>query len=463
MIVILCRQLFSAPLGDIEEIGPARILSTLTEDVAGVTNGLTAVPTIGLHAAIVGGCLGYMAWLSATVFWIVFTSVAGAVSVYFAVSRKANPFFQRAREHRDGLFEAFRGLTYGIKELQLNVDRREAFLKQTIELEADHYRRDNLIASTIHCSASSAFHLLLLGGVGAIVFLLPMSSHTSMQAIAGCAFAAIYLVNSVSVITSLLPELVHASIAVNRIQALGFALGQQHVVPPASGATSDEVTSWRSLSLDSVSHFYQTEDECSDFVLGPLDFELKRGEIVFLVGANGSGKTTFAKILTSLYPPGTGQVLLDGRRITEHTLDKYRALFSVVFADPFIFRSLEGLKTPNLDRVATQYLRLLWLDHKITVSNGRLSTISLSHGQQKRIALLWAYLEDRPIYLLDEPAADQDASFKHYFYSTLLPELKARGKTVIVISHDDRYFNSADRVIKLESGQVRNESLNRRG
>jgi putative ATP-binding cassette transporter len=65
-----------------------------------------------------------------------------------------------------------------------------------------------------------------------------------------------------------------------------------------------------------------------------------------------------------------------------------------------------------------------------------------------------AYLEDRPVYLFDEWAADQDPLFKEMFYREFLPELKSRGKTVIVITHDDRYFPVADRIIKLENGQV---------
>jgi putative ATP-binding cassette transporter len=126
----------------------------------------------------------------------------------------------------------------------------------------------------------------------------------------------------------------------------------------------------------------------------------------------------------------------------------------VVFSDFYLFDTLLGLQTPELDRRAREYLTKLQLDHKAKVKDGALSTTDLSQGQRKRLALLTAYLEDRPIYLFDEWAADQDPLFKDVFYLQLLPELQAKGKTVLVISHDDRYYHLGDRIIKLDYGKV---------
>jgi putative ATP-binding cassette transporter len=155
-----------------------------------------------------------------------------------------------------------------------------------------------------------------------------------------------------------------------------------------------------------------------------------------------------------LYPPEAGQIRLDGKLVTEKNRDDYRQLFAAVFADFYVFDTLLGLKAPNLDAQAREYLSLLHLEHKVKIRDGRLSTVDLSQGQRKRLALLTAYLEDRPFYLFDEWASDQDPQFKEIFYRQLLPELKARGKTVLVITHDDKYFNLADRIIKLDYGQL---------
>jgi putative ATP-binding cassette transporter len=181
---------------------------------------------------------------------------------------------------------------------------------------------------------------------------------------------------------------------------------------------------------------------------------------VFLVGGNGSGKTTLAKILLGLYEPESGELRLDGERITRERLDDYRQNFSVVFSDSFLFDRLLNVEDRRVRERAQSYLHRLQLDHKVKIEDGKLSTIELSQGQRKRLALMTAYLEDRAIYILDEWAAEQDPGFKTLFYHELVPELKAKGKTVIVISHDDRFFGVADRIIKLERGRLEYEQRN---
>jgi len=173
-----------------------------------------------------------------------------------------------------------------------------------------------------------------------------------------------------------------------------------------------------------------------------------------VVGGNGSGKTTLAKLITGLYLPEEGAIYLDEQAIGAGNRESYRQLFSVVFDGAVIFDQLWGLESADLDRRAQQYLRELRLDHAVSVADGALSTTNVSRGQRKRLALLTAYLEDRPIYVFDEWAADQDPAFRRVFYLQLLPELKRRGKTVIAITHDDRYFAHADRIVKLEEGRV---------
>jgi putative ATP-binding cassette transporter len=178
------------------------------------------------------------------------------------------------------------------------------------------------------------------------------------------------------------------------------------------------------------------------------------------VGGNGSGKTTLAKLLAGLYIPESGEIRLNGQLITDDLREHYRQYFSVVFSDFFLFESLLGLDDSELDSKARDYLSKLQLEHKVNLENGVLSTTDLSQGQRKRLALLTAYLENRPIYIFDEWAADQDPLFKEIFYYQLLPELKARNKTVVVISHDDRYYHVADRIVKLDFGEiVRDEAL----
>ncbi len=247
-----------------------------------------------------------------------------------------------------------------------------------------------------------------------------------------------------------LPVMGWASASAAKIESLGLLLDK-----------ADEEctefrprTAWEQIEFRGVTHAYRRDGQAHGFTLGPLDLEFRTGEILFLVGGNGSGKTTLAKLLTGLYLPADGALCVDGQPITATEREGYRQLFSVVFDDVVLFDSLWGLEAAGLDERAQRYLQELELDHLVTVTDGAFSTIRLSRGQRKRLALLTAYLENRPIYVFDEWAADQDPVFRRVFYERLLPELKSRGKTVVAITHDDRYFAAADRVIKLEEGHV---------
>jgi putative ATP-binding cassette transporter len=203
-----------------------------------------------------------------------------------------------------------------------------------------------------------------------------------------------------------------------------------------------------------VTHSYHREREDSTFTLGPIDLRVEPGELLFLVGGNGSGKTTLAKVLVGLYMPEEDDIYLNGAPVTEQNRDTFRQYFSVVFSDFHLFDTLLGISHPHLDTRAENYLRELQLHHKVQIKDGELSTTDLSQGQRKRLALLTAYLEDRPFYLFDEWASDQDPLFKEIFYAEILPDLKKRGKAVVVITHDDKYFHMADRLVKLDYGQL---------
>jgi putative ATP-binding cassette transporter len=244
-----------------------------------------------------------------------------------------------------------------------------------------------------------------------------------------------------------------ASVALQKVEELGVSLSE-HSTEGCSFEQGETEHTFSRLEFQGIIHSYHREAEDSHFVLGPIDLSFQPGELVFLVGGNGSGKSTLAKIIAGLYAPEAGEVRLDGCLVTDKNRDQYRQLFSAVFGDFYLFDNFLGLQNANVDSQAEEYLTLLHLQHKVKIRNGSLSTTAISQGQRKRLALLTAYLEDRPFYLFDEWAADQDPHFKNIFYTQLLPELKARGKTVLVISHDDKYFDVADRIIKLDYGKL---------
>jgi putative pyoverdin transport system ATP-binding/permease protein len=248
-----------------------------------------------------------------------------------------------------------------------------------------------------------------------------------------------------------LPLYTSAGIALHRIERLGVELGHQ---AREHSASPEDRPTFSQIILQDVVHSYHDARGQDGFQLGPLSLELHPGQIIFLTGQNGSGKSTLAKVLVGLYEPEQGEVLWDGAKVTDKNRDAYRQLFSVVFSDYYLFESLLGLSEGDLDERAEILVRRLQLDGHVEINAGELSSTRLSQGQRKRLALLTAYLEDRPIYVFDEWASDQDPGFKEVFYKELVPELKARGKTVVVVTHDDRYFHLADRHVRLDEGHI---------
>jgi putative ATP-binding cassette transporter len=278
---------------------------------------------------------------------------------------------------------------------------------------------------------------------------------TSPAVLSGYALVFLHMVLPMEALLLAIPNVNRARVALERIRSgIGTALDREAHAADVAEAPSGPRRVFHSLELRELRHSYRRETEDGSFQLGPINAVLGPGEVVFLIGGNGSGKTTLAKLLVGLYAPEGGSILLDGVPVTDATREDYRQCFSAVFSDFFLFERLIGLRRPELDTEARSWLIELGLDHKVKVQDGKLSTTELSQGQRKRLALLVAYLEDRPLYLFDEWAADQDPLYKEVFYKRLLPELKARGKTVVAVTHDDRYFYLADRCIKLDFGRA---------
>ena len=447
----LIRQILASELSHLEQIGNARLLAAFTEDVQAVTSAVYTLPLLCIDFAIVAGCFVYITWLSWAALLLVLVLLGTAFASCYRLMSRGEQYLNSAREEEDALFSHFRATTEGIKELKLHHHRRLAFLLEDVEPTAIKFRRYNIQGLTLLAASSSWGKLLFFLAIGFVLFALPKLMTVSPQTIAGYILAFTYLMVPMENITNSVPFILQSNIALRRIEALGLALNDRL---ERSVAAATVVVPWYRLEFKGVVYPYSREQEADPFILGPLDLTFQPGELVFLVGGNGSGKSTLAKLLTGLYLPEAGQVLLNEQIITTENREWYRQHFSAIFSDFYLFERLLGLEQTNLDYLAKTYLAQLRLDHKVDIDQGKLSTTALSQGQRKRLALLVAYLEDRPIYLFDEWAADQDPVFKDVFYKQFLPDLKTKGKTVFVISHDDRYFSLADRIIKLDHGNV---------
>ncbi|HEX2252228.1 MAG TPA: cyclic peptide export ABC transporter [Thermoanaerobaculia bacterium] len=450
--LMLSRRILAAPLPRLEMLGAHRLLATLTDDILAITAAIGQLPMILVNITLLAACTVYMGILSPLLMAVFVVTMVFGTGTYRLAIRGGISGFRRMREEQDALYGHFRALTEGSKELKLHARRRGAFLA-AVEVTARRLIGHAVRARMVFSGAGTWGTALFFVVIGIVVFGRQWLPADLAPIVTGFVLVLLYVRGPLQMLMNALPQLGRGGVALDKVERLGLNLLEEPPEALAEGG-ADSAPEWRCLELRGVARAYRGESDERGFVLGPLDFALRPGEVVFLVGGNGSGKTTFAKLLTGLYAPERGEVLVDGEPVGEEEREAYRQRFSVVFSEFYLFDRLLGLEAVDLDERAGRYLEDLQLTRKVVVRDGRLSTIDLSKGQRKRLALLTAYLEDRPIYVFDEWAADQDPQFKEVFYRRLLPELKRRGKAVLVISHDDRYFGVADRILKLEEGQL---------
>ncbi|MDM9385343.1 cyclic peptide export ABC transporter [Chlorogloeopsis sp. ULAP01] len=452
--MLLSRRILASPLRQLEQVGAYRLLAALTEDIRTISSTVFIIPFFCINTAIVIACLIYLGWLSDTVFFVGVCFLFLGIFSYLLPMMKAMSLLKLAREQEDRLFNHFCAITQGTKELKLHRQRRQSFLKEDLRTTALSYRRHNVIGMSVFAAAASWGQILFFVAIGLLLFFLPSLTKIHPAILSAYALTIIYMMSPLEHIMSMLPTIARALVALKKVESLGLSLPNNSNETTSVAALPSEKF-WQCLELVNVTHSYYQEREETNFILGPINLKFNPGELVFIVGGNGSGKSTLAKLISGLYIPEAGEIYLDRKLIDNHNREWYRQQFSVVFSDFYLFERLLGLDSNDLDAQTQNYLVQLQLDHKVKVNNGVLSTTNLSQGQRKRLALLTTYLEDRPIYMFDEWASDQDPVFKEIFYTQLLPELKSRGKTVLVISHDDRYFHIADRIVKLEYGKVK--------
>ncbi|NRR28590.1 cyclic peptide export ABC transporter [Oxalobacteraceae bacterium] len=433
----------------LEALGGARVQSALSEHSAHVADFFVSAPSILINGIVVLGCLSYMAWLSWQVFCAAVLVIGlGSLGYHLAHLRAIGHLDLAARE-QDKLFDYFRSLVDGAKELRLNREKRAMFSQQVLGESIEVVRRERTLGMSIFVVSASWGNFLIYGFIGLVLFVLVGEVPDRARIMTGFALVFLYMITPLESLLLNLPRINLAKVSARRIEAIA----QDLPLAPDDTETAAPAP-FRGLALEGVRHSYYHEVSDDIFSLGPVRLDFAPSQITFLVGGNGSGKTTLAKLLVGLYVPEEGAITLNGETVDDAGRDRYRQRFTAIFSDFHLFDRLLDGASAELDARGNALIAKLHLQHKVQVKNGAFSTRALSQGQRKRLALVVAYLEDRPFLVFDEWAADQDPVFKDVFYREVLPELRAKGKTVLVISHDDRYFHLADRVARMENGQL---------
>ncbi|MCK2184309.1 multidrug ABC transporter permease/ATP-binding protein [Halomonas getboli] len=446
----LVKQILDTDIERIERLGSAELLASLSSDIRNVTIAFVRLPELVQGVILTLGSALYLGWLSpgllaVTAVWLAVTIAGGSWLVGRVYRHLA-----RVRESEDRLYRDYEAIIHGRKELALNRGRARRLFEERYETDAREYRGQIIRADTYHLSAVNWSNIMMLGAIGVVFFLANGLGWASTSVAATYSLTLLFLRTPLIQAVGALPTLISAQVAFDKIAALELAEPQRDFA-----VAEAEPGDWQTLALRDVSFAYTGADGGEGFRVGPLDLTLRRGEMVFLIGGNGSGKSTLAKLLTGLYRPQQGELLLDGEPLKEAGWSAYRQRFSAVFTDFHQFTDLVGPEGAQADPALVEaWLEELAMRDKLAFDGQSVTNPELSQGQRKRLALLMAVAEERDLLLLDEWAADQDPQFRRVFYRDLLPRLQAMGKTVFAISHDDHYFDRADRLLEMHGGRL---------
>lgn len=458
--IALCRKILATPLEEVDRRGPPNVLTMLTNDIPQLNTTLIVMPTVLVEATVFLFGIAYLAYLSWVVLALTVSLMVLGVGLYLFFFASGVRSTNRVRDEFTAFNEYTHALVFGLKELKLNGIRRRWFGRSAIEASSTRVARYNFVERLWYTAADNVGQFTLSLLIGCLLFAAPLVSTVDPKVMTASVLAVLYIMGPLSLLVGAMPVLAAGRVACTRLAEFGFAINDPHPEPVAVEAPKvhllEHKKTWGSIELKGVRMHYQDPHAGSGFSLGPIDLTVQAGELIYIVGGNGCGKSTLAKVLCGLYIPQGGEVLLDGVAISDESRSEYRDLFSAVFSDFHLFNRLIGPDEEDGNaELASKYLETLGLADKIKIEGLGYSTLkALSYGQQKRLALVCAYMEDRPVYVLDEWAADQDPPFKKFFYEELLPDLKRRGKTVLIITHDDQYFQLADRIIKLADGHI---------
>jgi len=451
--VRLMDQIRHSELLSIEDVGRARIVAAITSDTAVLTQASNMLAFTVQGAVLIVFVAVYVAFLSIAAILTTIVIVSIAAVIFHQKNRRLVSEKQRAAAWERRLFDRLTDFLDGFKEVRLNRKRSADLFDDAVDVSRTAANiKINTQAETFKMIVSSQISMYVL--LGAVVFVAPQFSDSlGGAALTKTTTALMFIVGACFGLVQSIPILLNANASADRIVQLENALratvsSQPREIPVAKRFDKIEV---RKVSFRYVDRFSEAA-----FKIGPIDFTLRPGELVFITGGNGSGKSTFLRVLSGLYPPDSGEIILDGKHIDDSNRDEYRALMSAIFFDYHLFRRLYGVPDAEPGEV-DRLLKLFQLDDKTGLTDGEFRTLELSGGQRRRLALIVSLLEKRPILLLDEWTAEQDPEFRRKFYDELLPDLMKAGATVVVITHDDRYLDELNlpaRRIRMDEGRI---------
>lgn len=450
--LLIIDKIFKTPYRKQEQVKEGKMHTILNDDIRTIfsfSQDIIMTYTNVITLIVVQVYLFTIDWVSSLALLGIIVFIMGFLAMLVPRLNKTGNI---ARERREEYTSFISGLIKGFKELVLHKVKIGQYKKDMERSSRKSYAASRDYAN-VGIDANVFSELSFTVAMGASCLLFPLIFNLDKEVVTAYVLVVLFLWGPITIILNGLPQVVSLKVSLDRIKAF---IKDAEIEEATSTEVMDrnEIPFVKSIEVKDVCFSYENEKENTNYGIGPINFKANKGELVFIIGGNGSGKTTFLKLLTGLYKPNSGNIFINEMKTSRKMLGE---CFSVIYSDFYLFKKLYDLKEDRLNQV-NEWLNVLQLSDKVTIENGVFSTIDLSKGQRKRLSILKSYLEDRPVYFFDEVAADLDPGFRDFFYNDLLVKLREEGKILIIISHDDKYFSLADSIYKMDMGQLTHQT-----
>lgn len=452
----ILTKLRHASYEDFESLGNEKVYTAIND-----TKVLAHAPEVFMNAfnafVVILCCFGYLFWIAPLGAAFVLLVMAALLVFYIVRNKAIEADLNRQRDLQNVYYKHLEDLLHGFKELKMSIVRNLSIFDNFLIKNREAGRNISIGTSVKYMDneliGSYSWYIVM----GITMFVLPVMFHLDIAKTSAFLITILYLIGPIAIILTLVPTYTAVKISVQRLNVFDSMLDALDSHTAATVNLADEP--FDSIRFEGVSYRYDKGKE-QGFHLEPFDLAIQRGEIVFVTGGNGSGKSTFGYLLSGLYRPYSGKIYLNDREISDKNYVNYSDSMSAVFTTNYLFNdNYDGFELTAANEQLSEYIELMDMG-KILKLDGEQKTLGkkYSKGQQKRLALIYALLENKEVIVLDEWAAEQDPRFRRYFYQQVLPLLKEKGKTIIAITHDDDYYDCATRIIKFNYGKIVSDS-----
>jgi cyclic peptide transporter len=451
--IMILKKLRMASYQDFEDIGNEKIYTAIND-----TKVLGNVPEVFMNAfnslIVIFVCFGYLFFISPIGAGLVVVTMIFLLIFYLVRNNAIEKELNERRDLQNTYYQYLADMLHGFKELKMGILRNNNIFNKFL-VKNRVKGKDIAIDTSIkymdnELTGYYSWYIIL----GIVMFVLPGAFNISSEKTTAFLITILYLIGPVAVLITLIPTYTMVKISAERLNLIEQMLDpiQDKIV----ATKLDDAEPFKEIRFENVTYFYNDEERNQKFYLQPINLTIKKGEIIFVTGGNGSGKSTFGNLLTGLYKPYEGDIYYNDKPIDSGQLMYYSDKISAVFTTNYIFsENYDEFQLAADNNELTTHIDMMKMQEVLHLNEEKNAfDKNLSKGQQKRLALIYALLEDKEIIVLDEWAAEQDPGFRKYFYEEILPHLKEQGKTIIAITHDDEYYDKATRVIKFNFGKI---------